>query len=68
MFYARPRFCTDNGAMIAYAGCQRPLAGQHDGPSDQRPAALADGVAAGGLSGRQVAVRQVSMTQLGQTA
>ncbi|MGI2028107.1 tRNA (adenosine(37)-N6)-threonylcarbamoyltransferase complex transferase subunit TsaD [Endozoicomonas acroporae] len=30
--YARPQFCTDNGAMIAYAGCQRLLAGQSDGP------------------------------------
>lgn len=30
--YARPEFCTDNGAMIAYAGCQRLLAGQSDGP------------------------------------
>lgn len=29
LFYARPEFCTDNGAMIAYAGCQRLLAGQH---------------------------------------
>lgn len=28
LYYARPRFCTDNGAMIAYAGCQRLLAGQ----------------------------------------
>lgn len=28
LFYARPQFCTDNGAMIAYAGCQRLLAGQ----------------------------------------
>ena len=31
LFYARPEFCTDNGAMIAYAGCQRLLAGQHSG-------------------------------------
>ncbi len=29
-FYARPEFCTDNGAMIAYAGCQRLLAGQRE--------------------------------------
>ena len=28
LYYARPHFCTDNGAMIAYAGCQRLLAGQ----------------------------------------
>lgn len=28
LYYARPRFCTDNGAMIAFAGCQRLLAGQ----------------------------------------
>ncbi|MBB3102098.1 tRNA (adenosine(37)-N6)-threonylcarbamoyltransferase complex transferase subunit TsaD [Azomonas macrocytogenes] len=33
VFYARSRFCTDNGAMIAYAGCQRLLAGQHNGPA-----------------------------------
>ncbi len=30
VFYARNEFCTDNGAMIAYAGCQRLLAGQSD--------------------------------------
>ncbi|MFT7490845.1 MAG: N6-L-threonylcarbamoyladenine synthase [Pseudohongiellaceae bacterium] len=30
VFYARHEFCTDNGAMIAYAGCQRLLAGQTD--------------------------------------
>lgn len=28
VFYPRPAFCTDNGAMIAFAGCQRLLAGQ----------------------------------------
>jgi len=31
VFYARPEFCTDNGAMIAYAGCKRLLAGQTTG-------------------------------------
>ncbi|QJD59417.1 tRNA (adenosine(37)-N6)-threonylcarbamoyltransferase complex transferase subunit TsaD [Pseudomonas sp. gcc21] len=30
LFYARPAFCTDNGAMIAYAGWQRLKAGQSD--------------------------------------
>ena len=28
--FPRPAFCTDNGAMIAYAGCQRLLAGQSE--------------------------------------
>ena len=28
VFYPRPEFCTDNGAMIAYAGCQRLMVGQ----------------------------------------
>lgn len=31
LFYARPEFCTDNGAMIAFAGCQRLAAGQREG-------------------------------------
>ena len=36
--YPRPELCTDNGAMIAYAGCQRLLAGQSAGLSiDARP-------------------------------
>ncbi|MHB8455934.1 MAG: tRNA (adenosine(37)-N6)-threonylcarbamoyltransferase complex transferase subunit TsaD [Acidiferrobacterales bacterium] len=32
VFFPRPDFCTDNGAMIAYAGYMRLAAGQHDGP------------------------------------
>jgi N6-L-threonylcarbamoyladenine synthase len=31
VFYPAPQYCTDNGAMIAYAGCQRMLAGDRDG-------------------------------------
>ena len=30
VFYARHEFCTDNGAMIAYAGCCRLMAGQQE--------------------------------------
>jgi len=30
LFFPRHEFCTDNGAMIAYVGCQRLLAGQRD--------------------------------------
>ena len=30
VYYPRPEFCTDNGAMIAYAGCVRLRAGQHE--------------------------------------
>ncbi len=33
VFYARNEFCTDNGAMIAYAGAQRLQAGQTDDAS-----------------------------------
>ncbi|MES9946860.1 MAG: tRNA (adenosine(37)-N6)-threonylcarbamoyltransferase complex transferase subunit TsaD [Candidatus Thiodiazotropha sp.] len=29
-YYPRPKFCTDNGAMIAYAGCQHLLAGESE--------------------------------------
>lgn len=28
VYYPRPEFCTDNAAMIAYAGCQRLMAGE----------------------------------------
>ncbi|MEN8212848.1 MAG: tRNA (adenosine(37)-N6)-threonylcarbamoyltransferase complex transferase subunit TsaD [Pseudomonadota bacterium] len=35
VYYPRPRFCTDNGAMIAYAGWRRLQAGQHEGTGFQ---------------------------------
>ncbi len=31
LFLPRPEFCTDNGAMIAFAGCLRLLSGQREG-------------------------------------
>jgi N6-L-threonylcarbamoyladenine synthase len=31
IYFPRPEFCTDNGAMIAYVGCQRLLAGHKQG-------------------------------------
>ena len=30
VFYPRHEFCTDNGAMVAYAGAQRLLRGEQD--------------------------------------
>jgi len=31
VYFPRLEFCTDNGAMIAYVGCQRLMAGEHEG-------------------------------------
>ncbi len=54
VFYPAPVFCTDNGAMIAYAGAQRLLAGQVDAddatvrprwPMEELPPLAAEGVA-----------------------
>jgi len=33
LYFPRAEFCTDNGAMIALAGCMRLAAGMHDGVS-----------------------------------
>lgn len=30
LYFPRPEFCTDNGAMIAYVGCQRLMRGEKD--------------------------------------
>lgn len=35
-FYPRGRFCTDNGAMIAYVGAQRLAAGERDNPGQMQ--------------------------------
>jgi N6-L-threonylcarbamoyladenine synthase len=32
VYYPRPEFCTDNGAMIAFVGALRLQHGQHEGP------------------------------------
>jgi N6-L-threonylcarbamoyladenine synthase len=32
LYFPRSEFCTDNGAMIALAGCMRLTAGMHRGP------------------------------------
>ena len=38
VFYPAPKLCTDNGAMIAYAGALRLMAGERDGPeAEVRP-------------------------------
>ena len=49
VWYPRPQFCTDNGAMIAYAGCQRLLAGEGEPLTvEVRPRWPLTGVESGG--------------------
>jgi N6-L-threonylcarbamoyladenine synthase len=44
--FPRPALCTDNGAMIAFAGALRLEAGQHAGPRSARATALGYGIVA----------------------
>jgi N6-L-threonylcarbamoyladenine synthase len=45
IYYPQLAFCTDNGAMIAFAGCQRLLAGEQAGPEfNVRPRWPLDGL------------------------
>ena len=46
--FPRPELCTDNGAMIAFAGALRLQAGQHDNAEVKVHAALGYGIVAGG--------------------
>ncbi len=52
VFYARPEFCTDNGAMIAYAGMVRLKSWRKPGPERVRASALAAGGTACGIKQR----------------
>jgi len=47
VYYPRPEFCTDNGAMIALAGCQRLMAGEFEDMSfSARPRWLLESLSA----------------------